>query len=246
MEEEKEKKNLVKKAYDLLAEKRQNWPNKYNINFQISKFLCDYTLLSKVDLLGKKVLNVGCSEPIDEIFWVSLVSEWHALDINASAIYVARRMAKEVLSKKLYSKLRFIIGDATDLKLESSIYDVVSAFSTIDHIPGKENRIKAFKEIYRILKSGGYFVVTVPNKWDLKYSYTSKRLQRLGTAIFGYEYQFSPLELKNILIECGFSIIDCASTNFNPRSHLDRFFEKIGLNRILILTGTRFGYLCRK
>ena len=42
---EKEKIKIVRKAYNDLAKKRQNWPNKYDINLQISKMLCDYTLL---------------------------------------------------------------------------------------------------------------------------------------------------------------------------------------------------------
>jgi len=35
--------------------------------------LCDYALLSKVSLLDKRILNVGCSEPVDEVFWVNKV-----------------------------------------------------------------------------------------------------------------------------------------------------------------------------
>jgi len=73
--------------------------------------LCDYALLKKVNLLSKRVLNIGCSEPVDEVFWVNLVMEWHALDINEAAIDVAKKMASETLPPHLYSKLKFIVGD---------------------------------------------------------------------------------------------------------------------------------------
>lgn len=56
----------VRRTYTELAQRRQNWPNKYDIGLQLSKMLCDYALLSKVNLLGKRVLNIGCSEPVDE------------------------------------------------------------------------------------------------------------------------------------------------------------------------------------
>lgn len=243
---EKEEIKIVHKAYNDLAKKRQNWPNKYDINLHISKMLCDYTLLSKINLLNKKVLNIGCSEPVDEVFYVNLVKEWHALDINESAIKVAKKMALETLSQKLYSRLKFIVGDVTHLELEDEYYDVVTSFSTIDHIPGKGNRMNAIKEMYRVLKLGGYLVITVPNKWDIRYSYVSNKLQREGKAIFGYEYQFSPIELKKMLKSCGLEVIYCSSRNFNPYSYFDRFFKKLKLQNIIIYFGARFGYLCKK
>ena len=199
-----------------------------------------------MNLLGKKVLNIGCSEPVDEVFWVNLVEEWTAVDINETAIEVAKKLASEALPPQLYSKLKFIVGDATKLPLEDEYYDVVVSFSTIDHIPGKESRMKAISEMCRVLKRGGYLVVTVPNRWDFYYSYYSNKLQREGKAIFGYEYQFSPLELKRMLTVNGLKIVDCASTAFNPYSYFDRLLRKLGLAKLKIYFGTRFGYLARK
>jgi len=167
MTKEQEMREKIQRAYTKLAQRRQNWPNKYNISLQLSKMLCDYALLSKANLLNKKVLNVGCSEPVDEVYWVNLVKEWHALDINEAAIEVARKLASEVLASQLYSKLKFIVGDVTNLDLQDEYYNVVVSFSTIDHIPGKENRIRAISEMYRVLRKGGYIVITVPNRWDI-------------------------------------------------------------------------------
>ena len=52
---EQEKKEAVRRAFTDLAQRRKNWPNKYDISLQLSKMLCDYALLSKVNLLNKKV-----------------------------------------------------------------------------------------------------------------------------------------------------------------------------------------------
>ena len=98
----------------------------------------------------------------------------------------------------------------------------------------------------RVLKRGGYLIVTIPNKWDFYYSYHSNKLQREGKAIFGYEYQFSPLELKKMLTSNGLRIIDCASTAFNPLSYFDRLLRKFRLAKLKIYFGTRFGYLAQK
>jgi len=245
-EAEQEKRDAVQKAYTELAQRRQNWPNKYDIGLQLSKTLCDYALLKKVNLLNKRVLNIGCSEPVDEVFWANLVKEWHALDINETAIKVAKKLASEALSPQLYSKLKFIVGDATKLPLQDQYYDVVLSFSTIDHIPGEESRMKAISQMCRVLKRGGYLVVTVPNRWDFYYSYHSNKMQKEGKAIFGYEYQFSPLELKRMLAVNGLKIVDCASTAFNPYSYFDRLLRKLRLAKLKIYFGTRFGYLARK
>ena len=246
MSKEQEMTERVQRAYAKLAQRRQNWPNKYDIGRQLSKMLCDYTLLSKINLFNKKVLNVGCSEPIDEAYWVNLVREWHALDINEVVIKVARKLISEALPSQLYSKLKFIVGDATKMDLAGEYYDVVVSFSTIDHIPSEENRLRAISEMSRVLKVRGYMVITVPNRWDLGYSCHSNKLQREGEAIFGYEYQFSPLELRRMLISNGLKIIDCASTSFNPYSYLDRLFRKLKLQKTIIYFGIRFGYLAQK
>ena len=246
MNYDNQNKETVKKAYTELAKKHQNWSKKYDINYYLSKMLTDYYLLSKVSLVDKKVLNIGCFEPIDEVFWVNIVKEWHALDINEVVIQMAQELASEALPSHLYSKLKFIVDDVTDLHLGNEEYDVVTSFSTIDHIPKKEDRVKAISEMCRVIKRGGYLVITVPNRWDIYYSYWSNKLQREGKAPFGYEYQFSPLELKRMLISKGLRIIDCASTAFNPYSYFDRLLCKLGLAKLKIYFGTRFGYLAQK
>lgn len=237
---------LVKRKYTELARKRQDWPNKYDIGLQCAKMLSDYALLARAEPKGKSILNVGCSEPVDEVFWIQVVAEWHALDINEEIIRVARHLAESALPPSLFGKLRFIVGDATKLGLRDELYDIVVSFSTIDHIPGHDNRYRAISEMVRVLKPGGYLVITVPNKWDLYYSYRSNLAQRRGTAVFGYEYQFSPIELRRMLISTGLRIIDCASTAFNPYSYFDSLLRKLGLAKAKIYFGTRFGFLAQK
>ena len=237
---------LVKRKYTELARKLQDWPNKYDIGLQCAKMLSDYALLAKAEPKGKIVLNVGCFEPADEVFWIHLVAEWHALDANEEIIRVARHLAESALPPSLFGKLRFIVGDATKLGLRDEFYDIVVSFSTIDHIPGSDNRYRAICEMVRVLKPGGCLVITVPNKWDLYYSYHSNLAQRRGTAVFGYEHQFSPIELRRMLVSAGLRVVDCASTAFNPYSYFDRLLRKPGLAKAKMYLGTRLGFLARK
>jgi len=159
---------------------------------------------------------------------------------------MAQRLASEALPAHLYSKLKFAQADVTELNSQDGFYDIVLCFSTIDHIPGDDKRKKAISEMCRVLKPGGHLVITVPNRWDLYYSYYSNKLQKQGTAIFGYEYQFSPLELKKMLKSNGLIIVDCVSTAFNPYSYFDRILRKLKLAKMKIYFGTRFGFLAQK
>ena len=52
-----------------------------------------------------------------------------------------------------------IVQDLTNTNLESNIYDLAIAWHVLEHIP---EDIKAIKEVYRLLKPGGRFLISVP------------------------------------------------------------------------------------
>lgn len=238
--------DTVNNAYSKLVQERQGWCSKYDISTLTAKVLSDYALLSKIELKDKKVLNIGCFQPVDEVFFIDIVNEWTALDINKKVIALSENLALEALSDKSFSKLTFVVGDATGLTFDDNYFDIVTSFSTIDHIPCSESRKKAISEMCRVVKKGGYIVVTIPNKWDIYYSYMSNKLQKSDQAVFGYEYQFSPIELRKMLVSNGLRIIDCASTNFNPHSYFDKLLRKFGVHKVKIYFGSRFGFLAQK
>jgi len=55
-----------------------------------------------------------------------------------------------------------IVMDATDLKFLSKTFTVSTAFFSFMYIPG-DRHLKAFREVYRVLKSGGRFLL-----WDVR------------------------------------------------------------------------------
>lgn len=52
-----------------------------------------------------------------------------------------------------------IVGSVEDIPLGDNTFDIVSAFDVIEHV---ENEHKGLTEIHRILKPGGYFLMSVP------------------------------------------------------------------------------------
>ncbi len=65
------------------------------------------------------------------------------------------------------NKITYIKGDITKAPFPDNYFNMITAISTIEHIPDRGDE-RAMKEVERILKLGGTFILSVPfkNKWD--------------------------------------------------------------------------------
>ena len=76
-----------------------------------------------------------------------------------------------------------VVGDIMDLNFSDDSFDLVFSTQVIEHVPRPWD---AFKEIARVLKSGGYVVITVPHLGYLHnlphdyYRYTASGLRTLA------------------------------------------------------------------
>jgi SAM-dependent methyltransferase len=188
---------------------REDW----NYMFQ-SKLKVDYRLISKIPggLKDKTVLNVGTFFPIDEIYFASRVKEFYSIDIAPEIIRVANQIADKEIHPEFRKKIHIQVADATNLPFESNFFDLAFSFSTLEHIPEKEKREMAFKELIRVTRKGGYVIITVPNKLNIGKYIRSKLMQKKGTSPFGYEHHYTPFQLKKILLKNGVKpIFYCSS-----------------------------------
>ncbi|MCJ7657400.1 MAG: class I SAM-dependent methyltransferase [Candidatus Atribacteria bacterium] len=113
-----------------------------------------------------RILDIGCGAGRTTIGLYRL--GYHlveGLDLSEAMIVQAIR-----ISKKLNYNITFRVGDATCLDYDDeTFYAALFSFNGIMQIPGRENRIKALKEIKRILKSKGYFLFTTHDRDDKEY-----------------------------------------------------------------------------
>jgi ubiquinone/menaquinone biosynthesis C-methylase UbiE len=102
----------------------------------------------------KIVLDIGCgSYPI--FLLTSKFIEKYGLDKIHSS--------KQRLLKK-FNLLNYDIENETKLPFEDEYIDVVTMLAVLEHIEPK-NLVYLFTEVFRILKSNGKFIITIPSPW---------------------------------------------------------------------------------
>lgn len=75
------------------------------------------------------------------------------IDFSPQMLEKARRNT----AKRGYTNVEFIEGDIEDMSLEDNVIDVVVSNCVLNLLPEKN---KIFKEIHRVLKSGGHFCIS--------------------------------------------------------------------------------------
>ena len=77
-----------------------------------------------------------------------------ALDLSSESLKFNRKR----------SKAQMILADACFLPFAEAMFNKVVAISVIEHIPSAASRIQALKEIKRVCRKGGSFLVEVQNR----------------------------------------------------------------------------------
>lgn len=103
---------------------------------------------------NKKVLDIACGTGYGTKVLSKVAKEVYGVDIFSEAIEYA---VNSYNSQNIY----FITGDCEYIPFSSGTFDVVISFETIEHL---NNPKKFLKEINRILKKDGLFLVSTPDK----------------------------------------------------------------------------------
>jgi len=136
---------------------------------------------------SKVVLDVGCGSGVFLSYLVSYTEKCYGININKKQSTKAKGAFDS-----LGIKPNLITADIRKAPFGNSLFEVIYALNTLEHI--KEINT-ALAEIKRILKSGGYFVATVP---------TENKIYGVGRMVIGYEkpknHYHTPKEIKARLL----------------------------------------------
>lgn len=119
-----------------------------------------------------KILDAGCGGGANIALWLERCKSGHVTGIDYSEISVEESKKRNSAAIK-QNRCEIIQGNVADMPFADSTFDCVSAFETIYFWPGLE---RCFGEVYRILKSGGIFMIcnesdgtnTADEKWTEK------------------------------------------------------------------------------
>ncbi|MDR3553410.1 MAG: methyltransferase domain-containing protein [Syntrophobacteraceae bacterium] len=104
---------------------------------------------------GEFVLDIGCGAGVDTIIAAVMAGpEGGVVGIDFTAAMVAR--AKENLKKTALENVSFREGSAEDLQFPASHFDAVISNGVFNLVIDK---MRALKEVYRVLKPGGRFMI---------------------------------------------------------------------------------------
>lgn len=134
---------------DKIADQYNSWYHQTYMERQIDSDFTNY--LKKFIKKGDKVLDLGCGPASLWYRFIKIKSiDLIGVDISPNMIGVA---------KKLYPNNKFKVGDTENIPFKDKTFDVVICSSVLHHLPKTND---SFKEIGRVLKSGGILVGREP------------------------------------------------------------------------------------
>jgi len=143
-----------------------------------------------------------------------------------------------LMAKKKVRKATLIQANALRLPFHSSTFDYAIFIAALHNIKGRKNRIKALKEMKRVLKKGSLAMLSVWSKWQdrwrrrfmLQALYKWHELGDIyvpwkrGEHAMRFYHLYSMRELKKDVKKAGFEIVKAWSVKKVSKKYADNHF----------------------
>lgn len=150
-----------------------------------------------------KLIDIGCGDGylLKEIAKDFPQIDLFGIDLSENRVETAKKFAPIAVLKT---------GDAQDIPFEDETFDIVVCSEVIEHCP---DDMKVLAELYRILKTNSFLILTVPNLYTLES--ISKLL--IGKRIAPPPYHLREYSYNQLIREvggAGFKILKFQSIGF--------------------------------
>lgn len=137
----------------------QTYPEFIKSKFLPQEFYINLLRIVKKFIKNKgKVLDVGCGTATLLNLLVNMGYEAYGIDISEKNITELERK---------FPKIEFKKGSITDIHFDDEYFDYIFATEVLEHIL-EQDLTNGLKEIRRVLKPNGKFIITVPYREELQ------------------------------------------------------------------------------
>jgi tRNA (uracil-5-)-methyltransferase TRM9 len=152
-----------------------------------------------------RLLNVGCGHGADFIPFKNAF-ELHGVDFSPGMLRQAERYAA-----KYGFGARLIEADARKLPYTDASFEWAIAVAVYHHLETEDDRLRALRELYRVLVPGGEALITAWNRWQPRFWFRRRDVlvpwhQREKT-LYRFYHLFSGRELKRLARQAGFDLV---------------------------------------
>jgi ubiquinone/menaquinone biosynthesis C-methylase UbiE len=110
---------------------------------------------------GKDLLEIGLGAGADGARWAERARSYTGVDLTDESVNASR-----LLFQYLGLDGRILKGNAEDLPFDDNSFDIVYSHGVLHHTPDIE---RAFKEVHRVLRPGGEFILMLYSKNSLNF-----------------------------------------------------------------------------
>lgn len=185
---------------------------------------------------GSRILDLGCGDGNVSSIYLSKNCEVYGVDISKSACSLAKRKG---------IKTRVVDLNKSRLPFKSRFFDYVIGCDVLEHLI---DPLAIVKEISRVLKKAGFFLLSVPNFARI----TNRFRMIIGNPIdslhfdkYGDEVEhlhwFTLPKLNHLLNNAGFKEIKSLPSGL-PFSFIFTFLGFSGLSKVLTIKAGEGGY----
>lgn len=191
-----------------MEEVRREWTKawqkvKPNYDEDIRKVLISSSGLKFLKFLGKYIrkgqliLEAGCGYGHKCV----LFSKYYKVNVvGVDIVLEPLKVLMSYLNKNVYTpSLQVFVcaGDVTKLPFRNGVFDVVTSFGVIEHFRNDFEVVMALNEARRVLKVGGYLVLSIPN---FAATFRNKLVMALSRGKFGmYHKPYTRQRLVDML-----------------------------------------------